>query len=256
MLLPEMTLIDPERTVDRLIQQVFEERKRGEENQLETSPLALIHYPDEGGRRRYELKRGAAIAVEIDREYTGKKTILRIARLLGLAPDRELLIYDAHKLPRLIPADFGFCVELYRTINTYFTPEWRYLPLQPRHLQGSLSTEQLEELNKYIQAFEQLESRARIDEKLTLPRRYYEALQPFSIPEVIISKQSAQTKRRESTQERDAVIKSIKDKDPTLSVVRVAEKASKQLGEEIKEHDVRNAYKRNKWNWQRADRVR
>jgi hypothetical protein len=61
---------------------------------------------------------------------------------------------------------------------------------------------------------------------------------------------------RKRTQERDALIKEIKDENPRWPRIRVAQEVTKRIGEEITEEDVRNAYRRNGWSWQRADRIR
>ena len=62
--------------------------------------------------------------------------------------------------------------------------------------------------------------------------------------------------RREKTQARDNIIKKIKDEHPQWSRVKVAHEAQKQTDEKFTEDDVSNAYKRNKWRWERSDRIR
>lgn len=58
------------------------------------------------------------------------------------------------------------------------------------------------------------------------------------------------------TQEESVLLKKLKDQNPTWSQVRLAAKASLELGTEISPDRVRYIYRVMNWEWERADRIR
>jgi hypothetical protein len=66
---------------------------------------------------------------------------------------------------------------------------------------------------------------------------------------------AALPQRRAETQARDDAIKKMKDEHPDWSYSRLAREFTEET-EEITEEQVRAAYRRNGWTWERADRVR
>ncbi len=113
-------------------------------------PYLHLSWQDYGTCRRYGLWRNTDKVVEIERRPQGNRLEIRMAQLIGLAPEQPTIdATERHaasgdeqsSIP--IPADADFSAAFCREINTIYEPDWFDLPNTPGVHRGRLNDVEL-----------------------------------------------------------------------------------------------------------------